>query len=117
MIPEEGVDGRMNSERQKREDEIDRLVRGAGSSKEPDVAFQEEVRKTASAILEKETRKIKKTERVRWPKRSLNPTTIGLWLLVLGAGVAISTPSVGAVLIVCGISALVWGTFLKSSKK
>jgi len=107
----------MNSERQKREEEIDRLVREAGFGKEPDVAFQEEVRKTASAILEKETRKIKKTERVRWPKRSLNPTTIGLWLLVLGAGVALYTPTVGAILIIGGISAIAWGTFLKSSKK
>ena len=107
----------MNSERQKREEEIDRLIRGAGFGKEPDVAFQEEVRKTASAILEKETRRIKKTERVRRPKRSLNPTTIGLWLLVLGAGVALSTPSVGAILIVVAISAIAWGTFLKSSKK
>ena len=107
----------MNSERQKREEEIDRLVREAGFGKEPDVAFQEEVRKTASAILEKETRKIKKTERVRWPKRSLNPTIIGLWLLVLGAGVALSTPTVGAILIIGGISAIAWGTFLKSSKK
>ena len=107
----------MSSERQKREEEIDRLVRGAGFGKEPDVAFQEEVRKASSAILDKETRKIKKTERVRGPKRSLNPTTIGLWLLVLGAGVALSTPTVGAILIVAGISAIAWGAFLKSSKK
>ncbi|MGB7949516.1 MAG: hypothetical protein WCH75_17655 [Candidatus Binatia bacterium] len=107
----------MNSDRQKREAEIERLVREAGVGKDPDVSFQEEVRKTASAILEKETQKIQQTERPHWRKRPINPTTIGLWLLVLGAGFALSTPSLGAMLIVCGIGAIAWGTFLKSSQK
>ena len=107
----------INSDRQKREEEIERLVREAGLGKEPDTAFQEEVRKIASALLEKETKKVQKTERPQWRKRAINPTTIGLWLLVLGAGFALSTPSVGAMLIVCGIGAIVWGTFLKSSQK
>jgi hypothetical protein len=56
----------MNSDRQKREAEIERLVREAGVGKYPDVSFQEEVRKTASAILEKETQKILLTERPQW---------------------------------------------------
>jgi len=107
----------MNSDRQKREEEIERLVREAGLGKEPDIAFQEEVKKTASAILEKETSKVQKAERPKWQKRAINPTTIGLWLLVLGAGFAMSTPSLGTMLIVCGIGAIAWGTFLKSSQK
>jgi CHASE3 domain sensor protein len=107
----------INSDRQKREEEIERLVREAGLGKEPDIAFQEEVRKTASAILAKETEKVQQAERPKWRKRALNPTTIGLWLLVLGAGFAISTPSLGTMLIVCGVGAIAWGTFLKSPRK
>ena len=107
----------MNSDRQKREEEIERLLREAGLGKEPDIAFQEEVRKTTSAILEKETAKVQKAEHPKWQKRAFNPTTIGLWLLVLGAGVAMSTPSLGTMLILCGIGAIAWGTFLKSSQK
>jgi len=109
----------MNSRRRKREEEIERLTResGLGQEPEPDVAFQEEVRRTASAILEKEALKIKKTEPVEKPKRSISPATGGWWILVIGAAVALSLPSVGAVLILCGIVAIVWASYLKSSKK
>jgi hypothetical protein len=107
----------MNSRRQKREEEIERLTREARLGQEPDVAFQEEVRRTASAILEKEASKIQKTERVEKPKRSISPATGGWWILVIGAAVALSMPSVGAVLILCGIAAIVWAYYLKSSKK
>jgi hypothetical protein len=107
----------MNSERQKREEEIEKLMRGSDLSGERDIAFQEEIRKVASTIAEEEMRKIQKTERVERRKRSISPTTAGLWLLVLGAGLALSMPSLGAVIIVCAIAAIVWDTFLKSSKK
>ena len=107
----------MNSDRRKREEEIERLVREAKLDQEPDIAFQEEVRQTASAILEKETEKVQKTESPKWRKRAINPTTIGLWLLVLGGGFALSTPSLGAMVIVCAIGFIAWGLFLKSSQK
>ena len=107
----------MNSRRRKREEEIERLTREAGLSRDSDAAFQEEVRRTTAAILEKETLKIKKTERVEKPKRSINPATGGWWILVIGAAVALSIPSIGAVLILCGIAAIVWSSYQKSSKK
>jgi CHASE3 domain sensor protein len=104
----------MDSERQKREKEIERLMRGADLSRERDVAFQEEVRKAASAIIEEEASRIQKSERAERRKRSISPMTAGLWLIVIGAGLALSIPSLGALLIVCGIAAVVWA---KSSKK
>ncbi|HSE88130.1 MAG TPA: hypothetical protein VLJ79_18040 [Candidatus Binatia bacterium] len=107
----------MSSERQKREEEIERLMQGVGLSRERDIAFQEEVRKVASAIAEQEARKIQKTERGERLKQPISPRTAGLWILVLGAGLALSMPSLGAVIIVCGIAAIVWDTFLKSAKK
>ena len=107
----------MNSERQKREEEIETLMRETGLSREPDVAFQEEVRKTAAAIAEQEASRIQKTERAERPKRSISPMTVGLWLLALGAGLTFSVPGLGGALIVCGIGAILWATFLKRSKK
>jgi hypothetical protein len=107
----------MNSERQKREEEIERLMRGAGPSRESDIAFQEEVRRAASAIIEEDATRIEKSEPAERGKRAISPATAGLWLLVLGAGLAFSIPILGAMLIVGGIAGMVWAAFLKSSKK
>ena len=106
----------MKSEREKREEEIERLMREAGLKREPDIAFQEAIKKAAAAMVEEDAKKLAKTERVPrdW---SISPTTAGLWLLVLGAGVAFSMPSLGAALILCGIAVFLWATFLRSSKK
>lgn len=107
----------MSSERQKRQEEIERIMREAGVSKEADVAFQEEVRKTAAALIEREASRIQKSERARRGKRSISPVTAGVWLLMLGAvGFIFSMPSLGAMLFLCGITAIVWATFPKLSK-
>ena len=106
----------MKSEREKREEEVVRLMREAGLKREPDIAFQEAIKKAAAAIVEEDARKLTQTERVPrdW---SINPSTAALWLVVLGAGVAFSMPSLGAALILCGVAIFVWATFLRSSKK
>jgi hypothetical protein len=107
----------MSSERQKRQEEIERIMREAGVSKEADVAFQEEVRKTAAALIEREASRIQKSERARRGKRSISPVTAGVWLLMLGAvGFIFSMPILGAMLFLCGITAIVWATFPKLSK-
>ena len=106
----------MKSEREKREEEVERLMREAGLKREPDIAFQEAIKKAAAAIVEEDAKKLTETERV--PRdRSISPATAGIWLLVLGAGVSFSMPSLGAALILCGIAVFVWATFLRSSKK
>ena len=107
----------MNSERRKREEEIDRLMQGTGLSGEADGAFQEEVRKTTAAMVEQETRRIQKTERAESRKRAISPATAGLWLLAVGAGLTFALPIMGGALIVCGIAAIIWATLLKPKKK
>ena len=108
----------VNSERQKREEEIERLMREVSLKREPDVAFEEQVRKAASAVLEEETRRIEKSERAERRGRSISPATVGLWLIVLGgAGFVFSMPMLGGLLLVCGIAAIVWPTVLKAFKK
>jgi hypothetical protein len=119
LLTDEQIFGKtmfMKSEREKREEEIERLMREAGLKREADIAFQEAIKKAAAAIVEEDAKKLAKTERVPrdW---SISPTTAALWLLVLGAGVAFSMPSLGAALILCGIAVFVWATFLRSSKK
>ena len=107
----------MNPERQKRQEEIERIMREAGVSREADVAFQEEVRKTAAAIIEKEASRIQKSERARRRKRSISPVTAGVWLLVLGAaGFIFSAPDLAAILFLCGIAVIAGAIFPKLSK-
>jgi Flp pilus assembly protein TadB len=108
----------MNSEREKREREIQKLINGASGSRDAEVEFREEIRKTASAIFEQETRKLQKIERAERPKRSINIATAGLWLIVLGvAGFVFWMPELGVVALVCGAIAIVWGTILKPANK
>jgi len=108
----------MDSEREKREQEIQKLIQGADRSREAEVEFQEEIRKTASAIFEEESRKLQISERAERPRRSINLATAGLWLIVLGvAGFVFWMPALGAAAVVCGIAAIVWDTFLKPSIK
>jgi hypothetical protein len=108
----------MDSERQKREKEIARLLQQTEVNRETDVAFQEEIRRTAAAILEKETGRIQKSEPVKVAKRALTPLTAGLWLLVFAAAAfVLSMPEAGVTLLVCAIAAIVWATLLKQSKK
>jgi hypothetical protein len=108
----------MNSERQKREQEIERLVQGAGLNPEAEVQFQEEIKKTASALFEEETRKLQKSERPKRRKWSVHIATIGLWLIALGvAGFVFDMPPLGATALLCGIAAILWDTVLKPSKK
>ena len=107
----------MNSERQKREEEIERIISRGDKSREADVAFQEEIKKTAAAIIEKETRRIDKSDRAERPKRSISPMTVGIWLLLLGAvGLVFSMPNLGAVFLLCGVITIVWAAIPKSSK-
>jgi Flp pilus assembly protein TadB len=108
----------MNSEREKREEEIKRLMRGASVRQESDVAFQEQLKKAAATIFEEETKRIQNSEQAEQRKRPLNPLTAGLWLLLLGgAAFVFSMPIPGAVLFLCGAAAIVWATVLKRSKK
>lgn len=107
----------MNSERQKREREIEKLIQGTTLSRDEEVEFQEKIRKTASAIFEEETRKIQKNERVERPRRSINVATAGLWLIVLGvAGFVFWMPALGGAAVVGGVAAIVWDLFLKAAK-
>jgi Flp pilus assembly protein TadB len=107
----------MNSERQKRQAEIERIMRQAGTNRETDIAFQEEVRKTAATIIEKEASRTQKREQARRRKRSISPVTAGVWILVLGAvGFIFSVPALAAMLFLCGIALIVWATFPKLSK-
>jgi hypothetical protein len=92
-------------------------MRGTGLSPDADDAFQERLRKAASAIVEEEKNRVQKTERVERRQRSISPTTIALWLLVLGVALAFSVPSVGAPLIFCGLAVLIWAALLKRSNK
>jgi len=108
----------MNSEREKREREIQKLMEGARGPRETEVEFQEEIRQTTSAIFEEETRKLQIIERAERPKRAINVATAGLWLIVLGvAAFVFWMPALGAAAIVCGIAAIVWDTFLNPANK
>ncbi len=108
----------MNSERQKREQEIERLMQGTGLTPEAEVQFQEEIKRTASAIFEEETRKLQKSEQPKRRKASVNIATIGLWMIALAvAGFVFHLPLLGAMALVCGIAGILWDTVLKPSTK
>ena len=108
----------MNSERQKREQEIEKLIQGTTLSRDAEVEFQEKIRKTASAIFEEETRKIQKNERVERPKRSISVATAGLWLIVVGvAGFVFWMPVLGGAAVVGGVAAIVWDLFLNPANQ
>ncbi|HXV80519.1 MAG TPA: hypothetical protein VEG60_11620 [Candidatus Binatia bacterium] len=107
----------MNSEREKREQEIERIMSELGRNRESDVAFQEEIKKTAAAMIEKETVQIEKGDRAERPKRPINPVTVGGWLLLLGAAALVfSMPNLGGVLLLCGLIVIVWATISRLSK-
>jgi hypothetical protein len=106
----------MKSERQKREEEIERLLRGDGLSPEQDLGFQEKVRKAASAIIQDDAARTEKSERAKRHKSSVSPQTAGLSLVVLGAAVSFSMPLLAAALIVAGIAAIVWAVQKRSAK-
>ena len=92
-------------------------MRQAGANREADIAFQEEVRKSAATIIEKKARRLQKSDQPRRPKRSISPVTAGVWLLVLGAvGFVLSVPSLASMFFLCGIALIVWGTFPKLSR-
>jgi hypothetical protein len=103
----------MKSERQKREEEIERLLRGETRSAEPDADFQEKLRRAASAIILEEQRRTEETERAKSRKLSLTPQSAGLSVVVLGAGLSWWMPGVGAALVVCGIAVILWANIAK----
>jgi hypothetical protein len=105
----------MKSEREKREEEIERLLRAAGLTGESDAAFKEKVRKAASDI-EEEAKEVQKDERPQRRKLAIKPGTAGVWLLALGAGLAFSMPNAGAAILLCGIAVIVWGMFVNRPK-
>lgn len=108
----------MNSERRKRQQEIEKLIQGTFPSREAEIQFQEQIRKAASSIFAEETRKLQKSERPEKPRRSINLATAGLWLIVLGvAGFVFWMPALGAAALVCGVAAIVWETVLKPRKQ
>jgi hypothetical protein len=107
----------MNSERQKREEEIARILREPGLSGGTDLAFQQEIKKAADAIIEQETSRIQKTERAEGRKLTINTRTAGLALLIAGAAVSLFMPTVGAVLLLCAIAGILWATVMKPPKK
>jgi len=108
----------MDSERQKREQEIERLIQGADLNPEAGVQFQEEIKKTASAIFEKETRKLQESEQPKRRKWSVHIVTLGLWMIAVGvAGFVFDMPLLGAAALACGIAAILWDWIPKPSKK
>jgi hypothetical protein len=106
----------MKSERQKREEEIERLLRGEGLTREPDLAFQEKVREAASAIIQEDAVRTEKREPAMRRASTVTPRTVGLWLLLAGAALSFAAPLVGGLLVVGGIAAIVWSMRSRAKK-
>jgi hypothetical protein len=101
----------MDSERRKRDKEVKRLVSGINLSPESEAAFREELRKTASELFEKETRRVQQDEQAA-PLQGRKPPRLKTWgigLIVAGAvAVVLELPALGGLLVVVGIAAFVW---------
>jgi len=103
----------MDSERRKREKEIERLVSGIPASRDSEAAFREEVRKAASELFHRETRRIEEDERLTRSPRRKAPRlrTWGIGLIILGAiAVVLEVPAVGGLLVVAGLILILWDT-------
>jgi hypothetical protein len=98
----------MKSDRQKREEEIERLLRGESVRREPDLAFQEKVREAASAIIQEDADRTEKRERATRRRLALGPRNPGLWILLAGAALSFAMPFLGGLLLLGGIAALLW---------
>lgn len=107
----------MNSERKKRQEEVERLLRGEGLTPEADLEFQEEVRKAAAAIVQESAVRVADGETAQRRQRSLNAAATGPWLLAVGVALSFFLPALGALLIFCGIAAIAWGIFHKRRTK
>jgi hypothetical protein len=107
----------MNSNRRKREAEIGRIMGEAGPDHDTDFAFREAVRRAGVAIIEEDVIRMERGGRARQRKRPISPVTVGLCLLAVGTAASLLAPTMGAVLLFCGIAAIVWATVLNPSKK
>ncbi len=107
----------MNSERQKREEEIARIIANSTARRNTDLGFQEEVRKAAAENINRETSRIEKTERAEGRKLTINVKTAGVALLIVGAGVSLFMPGVGAVLLLGTIAGIAWISLTKRRQK
>jgi hypothetical protein len=106
----------MDSERRKREKEVERLVNGTPVSRDSEAAFREEVRKTASELFQKETRRIEQDERPATSRKSKS-TRLRMWgigLIVIGAGaIVLEVPALGGLLFVLGVGVFFWDTLAR----
>jgi len=103
----------MDSERRKREKEIERLVSGMETSRDSEAAFREDVRKAAAELFQRETRRIEQDERPTQRPRRKAPRlrTWGIGLIVTGAiAVVLEVPALGGLLVVAGVVAFLWDT-------
>ena len=106
----------MDSERRKREKEVERLLSGISISRESEAAFREEVRKTASELFQKETRRVEQDERPAIPRKSKSPRSKiwGIGLIVGGAvAILLEIPALGGLLFVLGLGVFFWDTLAR----
>src|SRR5215467_3105594 len=94
------------------EQEIERLVRELGQIVRcADPEKQDDLKEFASALVDQEFVPTGGSTRIaeRQERRSMNPLTVGLGLLVLGAGLFIFIPAVALVLGILGLIGVGWG--------